>query len=399
MNGRIAPQGIAGALKSIGPRSLQSALNSLFSRRAPLTDRQRILRGVYEENLALLGSACLPRVRRRQLRLKQSFLYASLFLFGIVLHGQYWNVWEPSASLSAPKSDLPGMPGRVPKPVPPGASEAQPTATPGELPPSDVSRPEAAPLVKNSEELKALARNGPVPLRRMLGLSISNVTLDAGHGGGDQGTVGKMGTREKDITLDIARRLKAHLAGSGLCRIHMTREDDSTVSLQQRLDSAREANADLFVSIHVNYLPGTKINAVETYYFGPSRDQSTLRLAAQENAGSEYGLSEFEHILEKLGEAMKLQESRKLAESIQSNLFRNSNRQNREVRDNGVKRAPFVVLLGLEVPSVLAEVSCLSNADEELQLKSEAHRENIAAYLAAGITSYIKGANENDSNR
>lgn len=369
------------------------------SSRAPLGDRRRILRGVYEDNLALLGNGGPPPVRRRQLRLKGSLLLATVCLFGIVLRGEYSKIWEAAAPLPAPESRLPGAPMRGSTPDHPRSSELPPSAALQAPAPPDGSRREAAAAAENTEALNALARNGPVPLSRMLGLSIRNITIDAGHGGSDTGTVGKMGTREKDITLDIARRLKARLAGSGLWRIHMTREGDSAVSLQDRVASAREANADLFVSIHVNYLPNTGINAVETYYFGPSSDQNTLKLAEQENAGSEYSLSEFEQIVEKLGKTMKLQESRKVAASIQSNLFLNSSRQNREIRDKGVKRAPFVVLLGLDVPSVLAEVSCLSNADEERQLNSEAHRENIAAYLAAGITSYLKGVTEHDSNR
>jgi len=251
----------------------------------------------------------------------------------------------------------------------------------------------------NTSELMTIARDGKVPLSRMFGLGIKRVAIDAGHGGSDLGAIGKTGTMEKDITLDIARRLESHLAEGGRFRIHMTREDDLVVPLQERVTSAQEAKADLFISIHVNWLPNTPINAVETYYFGPSRDQSTLKLAAQENMGSEYGLSDFKEILEKLGKTLKLQESRKLAESIQSNLLLNRKRD-QQIKNNGVKRAPFVVLLGLDVPSVIAEVSCLSNAKEERELNSEIHRENIAGYLAAGIISYLnKGVPQNDTTR
>jgi N-acetylmuramoyl-L-alanine amidase len=209
-----------------------------------------------------------------------------------------------------------------------------------------------------------------------------------------------MGTMEKDITLDIARRLKAHLVQNGRTHVLMTREDDLFVPLHQRVALAREAKADLFISIHLNYLPRKPINIVETYYFGPSDDKKTLRLAEQENVGSEYGLSDFREIMEKMGKTMKLQESKEFAKSIQANLFLNSRKHSEDIQNHGVKRAPFVVLLGVDVPAVLAEVSCLSNREEEQELNSESHRENIATSLAAGIFDYLnKGALIHDAKR
>jgi N-acetylmuramoyl-L-alanine amidase len=180
----------------------------------------------------------------------------------------------------------------------------------------------------------------------------------------------------------------------------MTRQDDSSVPLEKRVVLAQEAKADLFISIHLNYLPRRPINIVETYYFGPSDDEKTLRLAQQENEGSEYGLSDFKEVMEKLGKTMKLQESKRLAESIQANLFLNSRKHSEYIQNRGVKRAPFVVLLGVDVPAVLAEVSCLSNLEEEEELNSESHRENIAGYLAAGIFDYLgKGALSHEAKR
>ncbi|MFA4829049.1 MAG: N-acetylmuramoyl-L-alanine amidase, partial [Thermodesulfovibrionales bacterium] len=111
--------------------------------------------------------------------------------------------------------------------------------------------------------------------------------------------------------------------------------------------------------------------------------------AEQENAGSHYGLSDFKEIIGKIGETLKLQESKEFAASIQKNLFLNSKKQNANVYNFGVKRAPFIVLLGVDVPAVLAEVSCLSNREEEIELNTESHRENIARYLEAGILDYL----------
>ncbi len=340
-----------------------------FPRKA-LDDRRNILRGVYEENLVMLGRGRLPLAQRKSPAVKRFLMYMAPCLLAFLFHGQYRGTPSPSKPLAISKGLRPP---RV-----------------------------AEPLLEsraNVSELKSFENSGSVSLSRMLALGIKRIVIDAGHGGTDIGTTGKMGTQEKEITLDIAKRLKARLVEKGFS-LSMTREDDSLVPLQGRVAFAREAKADVFISIHVNSLPGLPTNVIETYYFGPSKDEKTLRLAERENTGSEYGLSDFREIVEKLGKTMKLQESSELAKSIQTNLFQNSMKLNQSIKNNGVKRAPFVVLLGLDVPSVLAEVSCLSNLREERDLNSEVHRENVAGYLAAGIFSYLnKRSLKNDTKR
>ncbi|HTR45467.1 MAG TPA: N-acetylmuramoyl-L-alanine amidase, partial [Thermodesulfovibrionales bacterium] len=229
---------------------------------------------------------------------------------------------------------------------------------------------------------------------------VKTIMIDPGHGGSDPGTVGRMGTKEKDITLDIAKRLKERLGKYRSYRVLMTREDDTSVPLNKRVEMARSNHADLFISIHLNYLPAKPINIIETYYFGPSGDAKTRELAEKENAGSRYGLSDFRKMIEKLGETMKLQESKQLANAIQENLFVNIRKLDGSVRDFGVKRAPFVVLLGVDVPAVLAEVACLSNGKEERDLNTERYRESIANYLEAGILNYLnKGEIQHEARR
>jgi N-acetylmuramoyl-L-alanine amidase len=165
------------------------------------------------------------------------------------------------------------------------------------------------------------------------------------------------------------------------------------------VELALSTKTDLFISIHLNYLPHKPINIIETYYFGSSADTSAQRLAEQENAGSQYGLSDFKEVMEKLGRRLKTQESKNLAYSIQKNLFLNFKKENGNAYDFGVKRAPFVVLLGVDVPAVLAEVSCLSNKEEERLLNTPGHRENIAHYLEAGILDYLnKGETSYEAN-
>ena len=345
----------------------------IFARKNELKIRQNILRGVYEENLLILGRGRPALSRRRPFPLEKILFSVVVCLFAVLMHGQ-----DIGTSFS-----------------------------PSEMPADMVTyrlSPLAASVASESRadtfEFSDFVSSGNLPLSHMFGLKIRTIMIDAGHGGADSGTIGKMGTKEKDITLDIAKRLKAHLVNIGHSHVLMTREADSSIPLQKRVALTQEAKADLFISIHLNYLPSKPINVIETYYFGPSKDEKTLRLAKQENAGSEYGLSDFKEIMEKLGKTMKLQESKEFAKSIQVNLFQYSRKHSEDIRNYGVKRAPFVVLLGVDVPAVLAEVSCLSNGEEEQELSSESHRENIAKYLTVGIFDYLnKGAIDYEAKR
>jgi N-acetylmuramoyl-L-alanine amidase len=365
----------------------------VFTRKNEFKIRQNLLRGVYEENLFMLGRGHLVLSRRKFLPLKRIFLSAVICILAVLMHGQYTGSSFAPAEQTVNRSTVPD-----PLPTPGASLELTPDMNipPDPLPSSGVS----SEGTMNTPELSAFVNNQNVFFSRMLGLKIKTIMIDAGHGGTDSGTIGKMGTMEKDITLDIAKRLRTHLVKSGRFHVLMTREDDSTVPLQERVALAQEGKADLFISIHLNYLPRKPTNIVETYYFGPSNDEKTLKLAQQENAGSEYGLSDFKEIMERLGKTLKLQESKELAESIQRNLFLNSRKHTENIQNHGVKRAPFVVLLGVDVPAVLAEVSCLSNHEEERELNSESHRENIAKYLAAGLFDYLnKGALTHEAKR
>lgn len=351
---------------------------TIFHKKTEHRIRRDILHGVYEENLRMLGRGRSALSLRTPPSLKRVLLGAVICFLAILAHSDYMGPSFSPAETTSSMITLPlqEMTANVDIHFP-------------LLPVTDVS---SGPTV-NISEFNAFENSRNLPFSRMLGLKIRTIMIDPGHGGTDPGTIGKMGTVEKDITLDIARRLKAHLLRKDRTHVIMTRENDSSVPLDKRVALAREAKADLFISIHLNYLPNQPINIVETYYFGPSDDKKTLKLAEQENKGSEYGLSDFREIMEKLGKTMKLQESKELAKSIQANLFLNSKKHSEDVQNRGVKRAPFVVLLGVDVPAVLAEVSCLSNREEEQELNSEGHRENIAISLAAGIFDYLnKGA-------
>lgn len=235
-----------------------------------------------------------------------------------------------------------------------------------------------------------------IPLKTIFGLKVKKIIIDPGHGGEDPGASGKSGTMEKTITLDIARRLKNRLENHKKYKVLMTRTRDVTVSLEERIEFANKHQGDLFISIHVNYIPSKPINIIETYYFGMTKNRKEIQLAVKENQTSQYSHNDFEEILKNIQNTIKTQESNVLASAIQQSLFRNINKQYKETVDYGIKSAPFIVLLGVEVPSVLTEISCLSNVEEEKRLNREGHREEIAQYLEEGIIFYLNDKNLNE---
>lgn len=228
-----------------------------------------------------------------------------------------------------------------------------------------------------------------LPVADLLNLQVNTIVIDPGHGGRDPGALGAEGTREKDITLDLALRLRDRLATRQGYRILMTRQADEAVALSERVDLANEVGADLFVSLHVNWIPDAAVAPLETYYFGMEADASTLQLAHGENSTSAYSVAEFNRMLQRTGNTVKFQESRELAEAIQQSLLSTVRQTNERVRDWGVKAGPFVVLLGVEAPAVLAEVAALSNPDDESRLNTDAHREALARALEEGIVAYL----------
>lgn len=228
-----------------------------------------------------------------------------------------------------------------------------------------------------------------VPLKKIFGLKVKKIVIDPGHGGEDKGAVGKLGTKEKDITLDIARKLRKRLQKHLKYQVLMTRERDITMSLEDRVKFANSSGADLFISIHINSIPNKPLNIIETFYFGPHTDKDALLLAEKENKGTGYTMKDFKEIIRNIGDTLKTQESSSLAFFIQKSLYGNIRKQNKNIKNWGIKTAPFVVLLGVGIPGVLAEVTCLSNSAEERKLRKEYYREKIAEFLEEGIVSYL----------
>jgi len=238
-------------------------------------------------------------------------------------------------------------------------------------------------------QYNTLLNESRMPLRKIFGLKVKRIVIDPGHGGEDTGAIGKMGTNEKDITLDIAWKLRRRLKRYGEYQILMTREKDRTLSLEERVEFANSSGADLFISIHINYIPNKPLAIIETFYFGPHTDKQTLLLAEKENKGTGYTVNDFREIVRNIENTLKTQESNSLALFIQKSLYKNIHKQNKNVRDWGIKTAPFIVLLGVEIPGVLTEVTCLSNTEEEKKLNREHYREKIARYLEEGIVGYL----------
>jgi N-acetylmuramoyl-L-alanine amidase len=217
-------------------------------------------------------------------------------------------------------------------------------------------------------------------------LGIHKVVIDPGHGGSDPGAM-TGDIVEKQVTLDIAHRLGGLLRGAGFV-VTLTRQSDDTVSLQQRVASANAVGGDVFISIHVNSIPVAIRRGVETYYLGPTSDPGVEKLAGAENSGSGYSLADFRHLLEGVYTEIRQEESRRFALAVQGKLFAVLHRTNPELENRGVKTAPFVVLVGTEMPSVLAEVSCVSNPDEARLLGEDTYRDDIAKALAAGVRAF-----------
>ncbi len=229
---------------------------------------------------------------------------------------------------------------------------------------------------------------GESSLTRVLGLKLERVVLDAGHGGHDVGTIGPKGLMEKDIVLDVAKRLGELIESRLGSEVIYTRSGDTFIPLEQRTEMANSHRADLFLSIHANSSPYKAAAGSETFYLNFTNSAPDLEVAARENAGHGKSIYELKELIQKIALKDKLEESREFAAKVQASLFPVSVRGNSKAKNRGVKTAPFVVLIGASMPSVLAEIGFISNPREEAQLKLPEHRQRIAEALYRGIAKY-----------
>jgi N-acetylmuramoyl-L-alanine amidase len=282
-------------------------------------------------------------------------------------------------------------------PPPPIGIEKPAAATTG---PKPVDRLPIRATSGQSREVAALVpepkptRDGERSLTRALGLKINRIVIDAGHGGHDTGTVGAHGLMEKDLCLDVALRLgkmiQERLPGA---EVVYTRSDDTFIPLEERTAIANQAKADLFISIHANSSHDHDARGVETYYLNFATSQDAMEVAARENALADTGLHDLQNMIQKIARNEKIEESKELAGDIQDSLTKRLQQVNNSEKNRGVKKAPFVVLIGANMPSVLAEISFLSNSNDEKMLKKADQRQRIAEGLFKGVTSYLDNLN------
>jgi len=232
---------------------------------------------------------------------------------------------------------------------------------------------------------------GERSLTRALGLKIGRIVVDAGHGGHDTGTIGPNGLMEKDLVLDVALRLGRLLETRLGADVIFTRDDDTFIPLETRTAIANEHQADLFISIHANSSHDPSARGIETYYLNFTSNPDALEVAARENAVSEKSIYELQDLVKKITLKDKIEESRELATDVQQSLYNGLATRHSTLRDRGVKKAPFVVLIGANMPSILAEISFVSNPTDAAKLETPEYREKIAESLYKGIAHYVDG--------
>jgi N-acetylmuramoyl-L-alanine amidase len=237
-------------------------------------------------------------------------------------------------------------------------------------------------------------RDGQRSLTRALGLKISRIVIDPGHGGHDTGTIGPHGLMEKDLCLDVALRLgheiEEKLPGA---EVIYTRKDDTFIPLEERTAIANEAKADLFISVHANSSRDAAARGIETYYLNFATSEESMAVAARENALAQSSLHDLQDIIKKIARNEKVEESKELASDIQDSLTHRLQLVSQDERNRGVKKAPFVVLIGANMPSVLSEISFISNPSDEKLLRKTDQRQRVADGLYRGIASYLESLN------
>ncbi len=297
----------------------------------------------------------------------------------------------------------------------PPSEKPVPAVTTSENRPADPVKPVAHPAsssTKPATDVKKTAaalkpptepkpnRDGQRSLTRELGLKISRIVIDPGHGGHDTGTIGPHGLMEKDLCLDIALRLgriiEERIPGA---EVVYTRKDDTFIPLEDRTAIANNAKADLFVSIHANSSHDHAARGIETYYLNFATSPDSMEVATRENALAQSSIHDLQDLIKKIARNEKIEESKELASDIQDSLSHRLQVISQNEKNRGVKKAPFIVLIGANMPSVLSEVSFISNpADEKLLRKSD-QRDRVAQGLYHGISSYLDSLNSLSYNR
>ena len=252
----------------------------------------------------------------------------------------------------------------------------------------------AKPGTTEAPSVAAPTRDGQRSLSRALGLKIGRIVIDPGHGGHDTGTIGPHGLMEKDLCLDVALRLgkeiEEKLPGA---EVVYTRKDDTFIPLEQRTAIANAAKADLFVSIHANSSHDSSARGIETYYLNFATSEESMEVASRENAQAQESMHDLQDIIKKIARNEKIEESKELANDVQDSLSHRMQLVSSGEKNRGVKKAPFVVLIGADMPSILSEISFISNPGDEKLLRKTDQRQHVADGLYRGIASYLESMN------
>lgn len=323
-------------------------------------DKLRLLKGAVQDNVDML-SGIRTKTRIRHPKTRRRWIWSPLLLAAVAF------LWLPSPVIST-------RPVAIPQDSKAKINQTQAIAKSGA---PEIQAPASAPHALD---------------RQVIPLGVKRIVIDAGHGGKQPGAISESGVSEKDITLDIALRLH-RLLDQGPFEVLMTRQDDRTMSLEKRVSFANSKRADLFISIHINWTEPREIRPLETYFVGPSDDPATMKLARMENQESGYSLSEYRRVLEKIYIDTRRDESRSLAKNIHAELYQSLKAVNPTLDNRGVRTAPFLVLVGTEMPAILVEVSTLSNEEEVELLIDPDYREKIALAVSRGIGSYASNLN------
>ena len=301
------------------------------------------------------------------------------------------------ASLSEQPNRVPATPHPTKGPVAQSVAGTSPASQPNELTTAvapATKRSSQSDKKKPNEEAAEirpaqLPAGGEPSMVRTLGLKINRIVIDAGHGGHDSGTLGPGGIEEKNVVLDVALRLGALLKQRLGADVIYTRDDDTFIPLETRTAIANKAQADLFISIHANSSSDSSARGVETYYLNFTTSADALEVAARENAVSDQSIHQLSDLVKKIALQDKINESREFAADVQQNLYSGLEDGNPGLKDRGVKKAPFVVLIGANMPSILAEISFLTNRDDANELREPQYRERIAESLYRGVARYV----------
>jgi N-acetylmuramoyl-L-alanine amidase len=273
-------------------------------------------------------------------------------------------------------------------------NELEAMEQPASPPPAPAKKPASKNTAAATPDAPAIhaatpTATGERSMVRALGLKIGRIVVDAGHGGHDSGTLGPGGIEEKDIVLDVALRLGKLLKQRLGADVIYTRDDDTFIPLETRTAIANKAQADLFISVHANSSSDASARGVETYYLNFTTSADALEVAARENAVSDQSIHQLSDLVKKITLQDKISESREFASDVQQSLYSGLEDGNPGMKDRGVKKAPFVVLIGANMPSILAEISFLTNPDDAHELRDPEYRERIAESLYRGVSRYV----------